>query len=191
MSKCSQCDYVFKSKQRVCPRCGAPVDQEVEEENYVAEKVCPKCNTIVEHDMFFCPNCGNRLDESEHYGNDSSNISNSHSTVKEVVNRVKQNEFIQSVKQDVGNSQSINMIKEKVKSKSNSINLADKRNKSKIIILGIIALVVVALLIIGTNIHRCEECDKLYFGKKHTISFWGESEDVCKECYDDFYSWDW
>lgn len=61
--------------------------------------------------------------------------------------------------------------------------------KSNIVkIIAPIAAVVLLLIIVVSNIHTCEECDKTYLGKKYTITFWDESENVCKDCYEDFYS---
>lgn len=184
MNKCSQCDYIFEGDEKVCPQCGKPTERKSQTEN----NICSSCNAIVESNMLFCPNCGSKIREKKDNISSKVDIKNS---VKDVVEKVKDNEFIQSVKQDVGNSQSINMIKNKVKETSNTVKASNFTKNKKFKIAGIIVTVLVVLLIVVTNIHQCEECDKVYFGKKHTISFWGESENVCKDCYDDFYSWDW
>lgn len=52
----------------------------------------------------------------------------------------------------------------------------------------IVAGVLLLIFIIVASIHTCEECDKVYIGKENTISFFGETENVCKDCYNDFYS---
>lgn len=109
-----------------------------------------------------------------------------------------ENDFVKSVKNDLDNSQSINMIKNKAKTAvgkakdaADNMQNADAAKKKKMRIIVIIAVVLIVVLIIITHIHTCEECDKVYFGNKHTISFWDETEKVCKECYDDFYGyWD-
>lgn len=102
--------------------------------------------------------------------------------------------FVKSVKNDLNNSQSIDMVKNKAKSAAEKVKIVaddiqngDAAKKKKIKIIAIAAVVVIVVLIIVTHIHTCEECEKVYFGNKHTISFWGESENVCKECYNDFY----
>lgn len=57
----------------------------------------------------------------------------------------------------------------------------------KIIPLAVIGVVLLATLILVFNIHTCEECDEVYFGKQYEISFLGETEKVCKDCHEDFY----
>lgn len=98
------------------------------------------------------------------------------------------NEFVESIKQDVETSQSISMIKDKTKSTFEKMQTADSTQKNKIKKISIAALVIIVLLTVVTHIHKCDDCEKVYFGSKHTITYWGETEDLCKECYDDFYS---
>lgn len=61
--------------------------------------------------------------------------------------------------------------------------------KQKIgIIVGVIAALLIAIIAIVSNIHTCEECEKTYIGKEYKITFFDQSETVCKECYNGFYS---
>lgn len=149
-------------------------------------KNCSNCGYTFDGPGNFCPQCGARIEEIS-YSQESETPNN----VEDEEKKIKDNEFVQALKQDVGNSQSINMIKNKFESTSEKIKSADDRKKKKFLIIGIIAAAIIVLLVIVTNIHQCEECEKIYFGKRHTISFFGESENVCKDCYNDFYSWDW
>lgn len=103
------------------------------------------------------------------------------------VNKVRDNEFVQSVKKDIGSSQSIGMIKEKAQNFQKS-EKGKKLNFKKILPIAAIALI---LIIVVSNIHKCDECEEVFFGKKYHVSFFGESEDVCKECYEDYYDWGW
>lgn len=133
---------------------------------------CNVCNGTFDTDANFCPNCGAKIGaesqvHKEHFEKD----------FKDAINKVKQNEFVKSVKQDVGNIQSFNMIKGKIKT-------TDSNQKKRFIIIGIVILIIIVLLIIVTHIHQCDECDKVYFGSKHTVTYWGETENWCKECYE-------
>lgn len=191
MKICTNCNYQYEENEKFCPNCGNMLieddnDNREIELDAVNNIACPNCNMVLNGDFAFCPSCGAKI--SENTQNEQNNILNS---IGEVVNDVKNNDFIKSVKQDLDNSESINMVKDRVKYTSDKIKNADEVKKNKIKKIVIIAAVIVVLLIIAGNIHQCEECDKLYFGKKNTISFWGESENVCKDCYNDFYSWDW
>lgn len=180
MKKCNACNQTFYSDGNFCPHCGAYPVEEINDTENTTNIVCSNCNTIIEEgNVSFCPNCGTNLCIQK---------ANVQASVKEVVNKVKENEFVKSVKQDVGNSQSINLIKDKVKSTAYKVKTTDTNKRKKIKVIAIVAAVVIVVLIIITHIHQCNECDKVYFGNKHTISYWGETENLCKECYDDFYS---
>ncbi len=61
-------------------------------------------------------------------------------------------------------------------------------NTKKGIIIGALVIVVVAAIAVAANIHTCEECDKTFIGKKYEITWFDQSETVCKDCYNDFYS---
>ncbi len=59
--------------------------------------------------------------------------------------------------------------------------------KTKILKITVGVIVVLVLLVTVTNIHRCPECEEIYFGKSYTISWFGEKEKVCKDCYKSYY----
>jgi uncharacterized Zn finger protein (UPF0148 family) len=186
MKKCNSCQQTFENDGTFCPYCGSNEVQELENKSECADVICPKCNSILNEDnILFCPNCGTSIKNNT--VDKKANIQNG---IKDAVNKVKDNEFVKSVKQDLGNSQSINMIKGKAKETANKVKSADINKKKKITTISIIIAVVIVILFIVTHIHQCEECDKVYFGNKHTISFWGETENVCKDCYNDFYGWE-
>lgn len=171
MKKCVNCNHLFDSDNCICPNCGS---NQVAEQNDEAILVCPFCGTnIKDADAYFCPNCGNKLidDENEKF-NDTINIT-------------PEKAFLKSLKEDVKNSQSINMIKEKVGSSTKKSKLSNVTPFKNYIIV-FVAIVIVAIGIFS-NIHTCEECDKTFFGKKYLISFWGETETVCKDCYEYYY----
>lgn len=56
------------------------------------------------------------------------------------------------------------------------------------IIIGALAVVIVVIIAVVANIHTCEECDKTFIGKQYEITWFDQSETVCKDCYNDFYS---
>lgn len=62
-------------------------------------------------------------------------------------------------------------------------------NKKKGIIIGAVAAIIIMAVSIIANIHTCEECDKIFIGKEYKITWFDQSETVCKDCYNDFYSY--
>ena len=82
---------------------------------------CPNCNSVITDSSFAnCPYCGAYL-SAQPYAAPSGNIaSDVAGEFKETFDKVKNSEFVQSVKSDVENSKSINYIKQGVK------NTADK-----------------------------------------------------------------
>lgn len=63
------------------------------------------------------------------------------------------------------------------------------KNKKTGIIIGIVAVVVIVAVSIVSNLHTCAECGKTYIGKEYKlVSVWGDSETVCKDCYNNL-SW--
>jgi RNA polymerase subunit RPABC4/transcription elongation factor Spt4 len=56
---CGNCNAVLKQDDKVCPKCGAEVIEEVEE---LGEKLtCPHCNEVVDVDDDICNACGGEL----------------------------------------------------------------------------------------------------------------------------------
>lgn len=184
MKKCSSCNKYVDDDAKFCPACGK--NEFITEEKTIQgmpQKVCPNCNTAISEEYtYFCPNCGNKLQD----------LTDVKPTVQTVVSNtaetVKNSAFVQSVKSDLTNSKTVGMIKSSAQNKVKKLKSADSSKKKKGKIVAIIAAVVLVVILVVSNIHVCEECDEVYFGKKHTISFWGETEEVCKDCYRDFYS---
>lgn len=156
---------------------------------------CSNCGKEVSNGSAFCSNCGTSIGvftgnnvSGESVPNENQDSSVQNVCFEDQINKVKDNEFVKAVKSDVGNSQSLNIIKEKVDTtveKAKNSNISNKINK-KFVILGV---VVIAIFVVVLNLHKCEECEKIFFGKKNVISFWDESSEVCNDCYEDFYSW--
>lgn len=126
---------------------------------------CKNCGQKLAEGQVFCPECGENADLSDE---------------KEQSKPVSTAGFIQSVKSDIGNSESINMVKTKVKS----------MDKGKVKKYGIIAAVVIILLVavsVLTNIHTCGSCGKTYVGKEYRIQGFFNDYKCCKDCYREYY----
>lgn len=184
MKKCNSCNKSVEDDAKFCPACGKNefISEEKTNEG-IQQNICPNCNTAIsEEDTYFCPNCGNKLQDR----------TDAKMTVQTVVSNtaesVKNSAFVQSVKSDLSNSKTVDMIKSSAQNTVKKVKTADNSKKKKGKIVAIISAVVLVLILVVSNIHVCEECDEVYFGKKHTISFWDETEDVCKDCYRDFHS---
>lgn len=180
MKKCNNCNKILSETGNFCPDCGSPL---------VDVAVCLNCGNETENtNAEFCSVCGSQMYENTETQN--KNVADNESTP---VNRLKENEFFKSVKSDFQNSQSVNLVKEKVKDTAQNVKTKTSKlsyyQKKKIGIIAGICAVIVVLVVLATSIHTCDECDKTYLGKKHTVTFWGETENLCKDCYNDFYSW--
>lgn len=169
-------------------------NEEAEAESFAEDvHTCPRCGEVLEGDFTFCPYCGANLSLCGSAA--SSGIKNIADSVKVEVKhaeqKLKENEFVRSVQDDFKNSRSVEMVKNAVGGAVNSASagIKAKSNSGILKIVLPIAAVVIVILAVVLNIHTCEECGDVYFGKKNTISFWGESESVCKDCYNDFYMW--
>lgn len=197
MKVCSKCSNEYDENLEYCPFCGFIEEAEVDstqpvQQNYNDDSqvnFCQYCGSPIEPKTVFCSNCGSKLVGNFQSGNFGNQI-------KHAAQKVQNNEFVKSFKSDINNSKSIGMIKEKaqntaVKTKNLTSNVKAKNFTSKqvkkIIIAASVVFVLLLALIIGTHIHKCDECEEVYFGKKYTISFWGEREDICKECYNDLF----
>ncbi len=136
MKKCNNCDKFFSAASHFCADCGSLL---------VDITVCPNCGKEIENEeAAFCSGCGAKIDSITEV-----NKTNIKDTIQTSVDKLKDNEFVKSVRNDFQNSQSVGIIKDKVK----------------------------------------DECDKTYLGKKHEVTFWGETENLCKDCYNDFYGY--
>lgn len=190
MKRCNNCGQTYNEDLNFCTQCGRVLEtivETVEEPN----KVCPNCGAVIEDEnALFCYSCGAIIKND--FAKQEASVQ---SIIKNTADKVKENEFVKSVKQDLENSQSLNVIKNKAQEgfnsavdvakgatqKVKSMNAAKKT--MAVIIAGAVAVVMVVLIVV-TNIHTCDECDKTYFGKEYRlVSVWGNSESVCKDCY--------
>ena len=193
MKKCIRCGYSTEEDVNFCPECGYKMtelkieNKEESSDTKSENKTCPKCGKEIENsEAAFCIYCGAPLNEENNTATENSNqksdfISSVKSDFKksETVNQM--GNMFSSFKKDLNNSQTINQVKAKA-------GMLTHTQKNNIKIAAIVVAALILLVIIIANIHTCEECDKVYFGKENTISFFGESESVCKDCYNDFYS---
>lgn len=179
---CPNCQTQLSEGTQFCPSCGTKVN--IEQENQTTVKSCPNCGNALANDAAFCPNCGIKIDN-----NISASQANMSHIIRDGAKKITENEFVKSAKNDIKNSQLIGAVKSKAKSTTRNIKTADAGKKKRTKIIAIIAVSVIAVLLIITNIHKCDECGDLYFGKKYNIRFFNASEEVCKDCYHDFYSW--
>ncbi|MDO4363121.1 MAG: zinc ribbon domain-containing protein [Clostridia bacterium] len=187
MKVCSNCSNEYDENLENCPFCGFAEEAEKEsaqpvQQNYAGDNsrqvnFCQYCGSPVEPNSVFCSNCGSKL-----VGGVPNNSMNN-----QFKQRVQNNEFVQSFRDDINNSKSIGMIKEKAQNTAAKAKTLSSEQVRKIIIAAVIVFVIALGVIIGTNIHKCDECEKIYLGKKYTISFWGQREDICKECYTDLF----
>lgn len=199
--KCIRCGYETEENVNFCPECGYKLTklktENGEEGNDKSKKTntCPICGKEIDNNTAaFCSSCGASLNKDQYqeeksdYDNVNNNPNRNESFISSIKSDLKKSEAINqmgnvmsSVKNDLNNSESINQVKTKI----GSLSYYEKRN---IKIAAIVAVFIMLLIIIITNIHMCDECGDVYFGKKHEIVFWGESESVCRDCYNDFYS---
>lgn len=126
-------------------------------------KTCRNCNNILDDSFNVCPYCGTRADGENggmQYAAPAQNV----------------------YQQPVGGMPVYTAA---------AVRNPNAGKKKMIIIISSVAALffaVVAAVIVFTNIHKCELCEKTYFGSKHNISFLGVSKEVCKDCYDEFYN---
>lgn len=193
MKKCIRCGYSTEEDVNFCPECGYKMtelkieNKEESSDTKSENKTCPKCGKEIENsEAAFCIYCGAPLNGENNTATENSNqksdfISSVKSDFKksETVNQM--GNMFSSFKKDLNNSQTINQVKAKA-------GMLTQTQKNNIKIAAIVVAVLVLMFVILSNIYTCEECEKVYFGKENTISFFGESESVCKDCYNDFYS---
>lgn len=155
---------------------------------------CSNCGKQLPEGAAFCDGCGAQIikqtvtsQQENSPQQPAVNLEGIKSNLANGVQKVKDNEFVKSVKEDIGNSASINIIKDKVNETADKVKTVDNSKKNKFKKIGIIAIIAIATITIVSNIHTCEECEEVYFGKEYTISFWGETENVCEDCYNDWY----
>ena len=126
---------------------------------------CKNCGNELSQGQAFCPVCGEKVMIDEDLQRQNASATGS---------------FAQSLKNDIGNSESINMVKTKVNS----------MDKTKIKKYGIIAGVVLALIVaisMIANFHTCDRCGKHFFGKQFVISGEYNNYKCCRSCYWEYY----
>lgn len=190
MKICVICKNKLEDEARFCSNCGGNEFMPDENAAPVAEKTgtfCPNCHAdLTGQNAAFCPNCGHNLSlPAKGQQNALMGYGSAWQSVKE---KAQNNAFLQSVQKDFANSEAVKMMKDGVHNTAEKVKTAAP-NKQRNILIAAVAVFVVLLLAVVTHIHRCEECGDVYFGKKNTVSFLGYTEDVCKDCYEDFYSW--
>lgn len=177
MKKCTNCQKLFDNEKNFCPKCGFEL----------SDYLCDNCQTLIDDDSAaFCFNCGAKLnlcmDDQVKDKSDLIGVANE---------KVRENELVKSVKEDFINSQSLNMVKNKVKEtaetvKEKSSNINPHRKK-KVKIIACIVAGTMLFIVIATHIHMCDECGETYFGKKHIVEFWDEKENICQDCYNNYF----
>ena len=55
----------------------------------------------------------------------------------------------------------------------------------RLITITILMLILLSILC-GCKEKECEVCGETYKGKSHTITLWGETGEVCKDCHQDY-----
>lgn len=162
-SVCSGCGYSFDvENQQFCPKCG--------KKRKVILHNCPYCNApILNQDDVFCSVCGKKYEQQS------------------IAEKVKENEFLKSVGNDISNSQFLQKMKKTAENGFGKIKEGNKNTKKKMIIASAIVVPIIILIILIFNIHVCEECEETYFGAKNEVTFFGERLYVCDDCYADLW----
>lgn len=126
---------------------------------------CKNCGYEVDKSHDFCASCGTRVKTV------------AEQETGEAVSAVN---FIQSIKSDIGNSQTISAVKAKVTG-------ADKASVKKYGIIVVAVIILIGAVSVLTNIHSCESCGKTYVGKKYRIQGIFNDYKCCEDCYRDYY----
>lgn len=171
MKKCEKCGYTTEREAKFCPQCGslmAVQHSEGSEDTVVLKNICPKCHTPVsDPNSKYCYKCGASLNSFAGYESTFPPYAN---------NRKFQNRNL---------SNHLSSFETAINKK---IHIGSDNIRILIICIVSILVMVVVVSVLAVSIHKCDECGDIYFGKKNTISFFGVEEDVCDDCYDDFYS---
>lgn len=129
---------------------------------------CKNCGQELELNQTFCPMCGERVTTD----NESKTPTDSGS-------------FAQPIKNDIENSESINMSNTQFQKSAGNI-MADKKNRKIAFTVAYIAVGLIIVLCIAFNTHTCDACGKTYVGKEHTVvSFLAGPGKLCNSCYNE------
>ena len=124
--------------------------------------------------------------EEEVSGNETFNAIKDKTVKKLKVGKQEGSELFNAMKNDVSKSEFLKITKEKTQNISSKVPKGNKSGKIKKVLVVLVVVIVVALSIAVSCIHRCDNCDDFYFGKKHTINFYGDEYVVCDAC-----RWEW
>lgn len=179
--KCENCQLYYTDGAMFCSVCGAKLTEE-KEPLQCAENICPNCGMELEQKgQNFCAACGfDFRDSSADVDNTSPaetlwelSVNSAGNKLHETLESVSNSPFVSALKEDFKQSQAVNMVKSKVS------------NRNKVVgICAVIALLVVTITCIVSNLHTCAECGKNYLGRTYIV--WGE--EVCKDCYEEWIS---
>lgn len=129
---------------------------------------CANCGQKLEPGQAFCPMCGERV-----------------TTGEEFIAPASSGSFAQPIKNDIGNSESINMPNTQFQKSAGNI-MADKKNRKIAFTVAYIAVGLIIVLCIVFNTHTCDACGKTYVGKEHTVvSVLAGPGKLCNSCYNE------
>ena len=158
---CTKCRYELSNPDaRFCPHCGTRIAKASEKPK------CQNCGAeLTDSGAQFCPYCGERTNGD---------------TKDELIEK----QFERAAKAVSGAVKTVSNTTGTLVDKAKS--LEPKKKKSAIIAAAASVFVIIALVLV-LNIHRCDECDRVYFGKQYELSFFGETEKICGDCYHDWW----
>lgn len=195
MKKCRNCLHELEDNVNFCSECGGIDFESVDKFIKQEVKVCKGCNNEVLMESNFCSNCGNndfeiieKMVPVEEMTSKNEVLNSIKDKTVEKLKSGKQEsaELFNAMKNDVSKSEFIKITKEKVKGVSNKASKENKSGKKKRVLIALVAVIVVALGIAVSCIHQCDDCERIYFGEKHTYNFWGEEYILCDDC-----RWEW
>lgn len=197
MKKCKKCLSQLEDNVNFCSECGSD-DFEFEVKFINQEvKVCKACNNEVSMGSNFCSYCGGNdfeiteklvpVEEAEEVSSNQAFNTIKDKTVEKLkVGKQESAELFNAIKNDVSKSEFLKMTKEKAKNVSSKVPKRNKTGKIKKVLIVLVAIIVVALGIAVSCIHRCDNCEEIFFGEKHTYDFYGDEYVVCDDC-----RWEW